>query len=176
MGEGFQWQASPFGNWSQMGVLSAYMKPDNLSQQNQKVLLLQEVDISASVGEEEFIYLFAFFLGPHQWHMEVPRLVVKSSFSCQPISQPLQLGIRAPSVTYAETHSNTGSLTHHTRPGIEPTSSQTLCCVLNLLSSDKRDFKQLVTSQNSPVVSHKAPACDIGIFLPKIPEQCTHFD
>ena len=37
--------------------------------------------------------------------------------------QPQQLGTWAMSATYATAHSNTGSLTHWVRPGIEPTSS-----------------------------------------------------
>ena len=35
---------------------------------------------------------------------------------------------------------NTGSLTHQTRPGIEPTSSWVLCQVLNPLSHDRNSI------------------------------------
>ena len=38
------------------------------------------------------------------------------------------------SATYPTAHSNAGSLIHCVRPGIKPTSSRTLCQVLNLLS------------------------------------------
>ena len=52
--------------------------------------------------------LFLKFLGPHLWHMEVPRLGVKWE-------QQL--------LAYATAHGNIGSLTHWGRPGIEPVSS-----------------------------------------------------
>ena len=48
------------------------------------------------------------FLGPHPWHMEVPRLGVK-----------LELQLPA----YTTAHGNAGSLTHRTRSGIESTTS-----------------------------------------------------
>ena len=72
----------------------------------------------------------AFFSRPHLCHMEVPGLVVKSEL--QP--QPQQHWIQAPSVTYAAACGNTGSFTHWARPGIKPTSSWTLCLVLNPLN------------------------------------------
>ena len=57
-----------------------------------------------------FMYLCIFkFLGPNPWHMEVPRLGVKSE---------LQLPAYAKA-----TDSNAGSLTHWVRPGIKPASS-----------------------------------------------------
>ena len=81
-----------------------------------------------------FFFLF-FFLGMHQWHMEVPRLGEIWSYSCGlPTPLPQQCHIRAMSVTHATASGNAGSLTHWVRPGIEPESSQTLCQVLNLLS------------------------------------------
>ena len=52
--------------------------------------------------------------------MEVPRLGVK--LELQPIPLPQQNRILAPSVTYPTAHSNTSSLTHWVRPGIEPAS------------------------------------------------------
>ena len=45
------------------------------------------------------------------------------SYSCRPTPQPQQRGIQATSVTYNTAHSNTGSLTHCLRPGMEPASS-----------------------------------------------------
>ena len=50
-------------------------------------------------------------LGPHLWHMEVPRLGVK-------------LGLQLPAYTTATT--NIGSLTHCVRPGIKPAFPWTL--------------------------------------------------
>ena len=66
-----------------------------------------------------FIYLFFglfVFLGPHPWHMEVPKLEVHSKLSLP---------------TYTTAHSNAGSLTHWARPGIEPTSSWMLVGFVN---------------------------------------------
>ena len=70
-----------------------------------------------------FIYLFIYFgfLGPHPWHMEVPRLNWICSWQDTP--QPQQCRIPAVSVTYTTTHGNARSLTHWERPGIKPTSS-----------------------------------------------------
>ena len=50
-----------------------------------------------------FIFLFV-FLGPHPWHMELPRPGVKP--------QPQPHGIQAASATYTTAHSNARSLTH----------------------------------------------------------------
>ena len=55
---------------------------------------------------------FLFFLGPHLWHMDVPRLRVKSELQLPPTPQPQQRRIQATSITYTTAHSNTGSLTH----------------------------------------------------------------
>ena len=64
------------------------------------------------------------FLGPHPWHMEVPRLGSNWSHSpCRPTPQPQQHRIWAMSATCTIAHSNTRSLTHWARPGIEPVSS-----------------------------------------------------
>ena len=73
-----------------------------------------------------------FFLRPHLWHMEVPRLVVVLELQLQPMPQPRQYQIQATSVIYTAVYSNAGSLAHWVRPEIEPTSSQRP--VLNTLS------------------------------------------
>ena len=72
-----------------------------------------------------FIYLFIYFvfLGPHPWHMEVPRLGVESELQLLACTTATACGIRATSVTYTTAHGNAGSLTHWTRPGIKLTSS-----------------------------------------------------
>ena len=62
------------------------------------------------------------FLDPCPQHMEVPRLGVGQSYSCQPTPQPQQHEIQATSATYITAHSNTGSPTHWARSGIEPAS------------------------------------------------------
>ena len=77
---------------------------------------------------------FLVFLGPRPQHMEVPRLRVKSeprptlnwNYSCQPTPQPQQCQIRAASATHTTAPSNTRSLTHWTRPWIEPSTSSFL--------------------------------------------------
>ena len=61
--------------------------------------------------------------------MEVPRLGSNQSHSPWPMPQPQQCWIRATSATYTTatlSGSNTRSLTHWARPGIEPPSSWTL--------------------------------------------------
>jgi len=63
------------------------------------------------------------FLGPHLWHMEVPRLGSNQSYSCWSTSQPQQCQIPAMSVTYTASHGNAGSLTHRMKPGIKPATS-----------------------------------------------------
>ena len=45
------------------------------------------------------------------------------SCSCRPTPQAQQCGTRAKSATYTTAHGNTRSLTHWTRPGIQPTTS-----------------------------------------------------
>ena len=52
-----------------------------------------------------FFFFFG-FLGPHSWHMEVPRLGLNRSYSCWPVPLPQQLGILAATVTYITAHSN----------------------------------------------------------------------
>ena len=76
-------------------------------------------------------FVFLFFLGPYMWHMEVPRL----GFESEPTPQPQQLGIRPVSATHTTNHSNARSLTHWTRPGIEPASSRIL---VGFLSTEPR--------------------------------------
>ena len=66
---------------------------------------------------------FFFFLGPHIQHMEVPRLGVNQSYSCQPIPHPQQCGIGAASATYTKAHGNARSLIHWVKSGIKLSSS-----------------------------------------------------
>ena len=58
------------------------------------------------------LFFFFVFLGPHPWHVEVPRLGVNQSYSCQPTPQPQQRGIQAASSAYTTALGNAGSLTH----------------------------------------------------------------
>ena len=65
---------------------------------------------------------------------------LNQSCSCQPMPWPQKHRIQATSATYATTCGNDKSLTHWGRPGIKPTSSQTLCQVLNLLSHNESSW------------------------------------
>ena len=78
-----------------------------------------------------FFFFFFVFLGPHLWHMEVPRQGLNQSRSGRPMPQPQQLRKRAAFVTYTIAHSNTGSLTHRARPGIRLVSSWILVRFVN---------------------------------------------
>ena len=104
-----------------------------------------------------FFFFFFFFLGPHPWHVEVPRLGSNWSCSHWPTPQLQQHQIQAASATYTTGHSNARSLTHWSRPGIKLTSSWVLVryvstephwelplqfftsfhCKLNCISKDK---------------------------------------
>ena len=73
-----------------------------------------QVDISMSLTLfpvlENFFKLFFFFLpflGPHPWHMGVPRLGVQLD-----LLLPAYARATATSVTYTTAHCNAGSLTH----------------------------------------------------------------
>ena len=68
---------------------------------------------------------------PHVWHLEVPRLEVKSEL--QPCPMPKQLRIEAASTTYTTAHGNAGYLTHWARLGIEPSPSWNTHALLLLL-------------------------------------------
>ena len=56
--------------------------------------------------------VFFVSLGPHPWHMEVPRLVVKLELQLESMSQPQEHWIQAASATYTAAFSNARSLTH----------------------------------------------------------------
>ena len=68
-------------------------------------------------------FFFFFFLWPHMWCMEVPRLGVLSKLQLTPMPQSLQYQIWATFETYTAAYSNRGSLTHWARPGIKPATS-----------------------------------------------------
>ena len=91
-------------------------------------IVLGSVNCRATTGNPNF------FLKPHLWDIEFPRLGVELELQLRPTPQPQQCWIWAASATYAAACSNTGSLTHWVRPGIKPTSSWRLRWVLNLLS------------------------------------------
>ena len=70
-----------------------------------------------------------------------PDKAFNQSCSCQLKPQPQQHGIQAVSTTYTTAHGKAGSPVHWGRPGIESTSSQTQCWVLNLLGYSGSSIK-----------------------------------
>ena len=90
-----------------------------------------------------YIYIIYFvFLGPHLWHMEVPKLGIE-----------LELHYSHRNVRSELCHGNAGSLTHCVRPGIEPVSSkfmQILKSIVNkkrfLISSLPHEYKGKMSS------------------------------
>ena len=78
--------------------------------------------LSASVYVFHSLVIFFFFkfLGPHPWHMEVPRLGVKTELQLPAFARATAM--QDPSRICDLHHSlgNTRSLTHWARPGIEP--------------------------------------------------------
>ena len=58
-----------------------------------------------------FIYLFI-FLGPHPWHMEVPRVGVEWELQLLAYTTATAMPDHRPSVTYITAHGNARSLTH----------------------------------------------------------------
>ena len=82
-----------------------------------------------------FVCLFSFsFYSPTCGIWKFPSKVSNRSCRCRPVSQPWQHQIWGSLVTCAIVYGNPKSLTHWVRPGIKPSSLQTLCWVLNLLS------------------------------------------
>jgi len=71
-------------------------------------------------------FVFLVFLEPHMWHMEVPRLAVKSELQLPAYATATASQDPSRVCTYTTAHGNTGSLTHWARPGIKPASSWTL--------------------------------------------------
>ena len=101
-----------------------------------------------------FFFLF-FFKWLHLHHMEVPRLGVESELQLRPIPQPQQCGIWAGSATDMTAHGNAESLTHWTRPGIEPLSSRIL--VRFVTAEPQRELQLLVFLSHSPSPSFLLP-------------------
>ena len=77
------------------------------------------------------LFFLLFRATPVAWWSSQAR-GLNQSYSCQPTPQPQQHRLRATSATCTTAHSNTGSLTHWARPGIEPASSWFLVDFVNL--------------------------------------------
>ena len=89
---------------------------------------------------------------------EVPR-----TCSCGPTPQPQQCQIQATSATYTTAHSNTESLTHWAKPGIEPTSSWIL---VGFVTSEPWQELPLITlfcelERNATIVKHVFSKLDL---------------
>ena len=80
------------------------------------------------------VFYSFFFLGPHLHHTEVPGAWGQMELQLPTYTTVMQHQIQAASATHATACCNARSLTHWMRPGIQPTSLRTLCCVLNPLS------------------------------------------
>ena len=106
-----------------------------------------------------------FFSGPRLWHMDVPRIGVE--WELQLPVYTTATAMPDPShvpATYAAACSNIRSLTHRARPGIEPSSSQTLWQAINPLShkgnSIVSDYKvrfKMGSRGNPPQAAFLAP-------------------
>ena len=96
---------------------------------------ITEYEMFTDIVSDFFLFFFC-FLGPHPWHMEVPRLGVESELSCQPLPQPQRIRAAA--------HSNARSLTHWARPGNEPASSWMLVSFVNRWSTWELLLFQLI--------------------------------
>ena len=68
-------------------------------------------------------HFYIYFLGPHPWHMEVPRLGVKLELQLPSYTRATAIPHPSLPVAYATAPGNVESLTHRGRPGIKPTSS-----------------------------------------------------
>ena len=71
-----------------------------------------------------YFILFFCFLGLQVWHMEFPRLEVKSELQLLVYVTAMAMRDLSMSAAYTTAHGKAGSLTHWVRPGIEPVSSQ----------------------------------------------------
>ena len=96
------------------------------------------------VGSHTWFY-FIVSLGPHPWHMDVPRLRAESELQLPAYTTATALGgggggIRAMFATYTAADSNTGSLTHWSRPGIRTRILLDTSWVLNPLSHNRNSL------------------------------------
>ena len=78
-----------------------------------------------------FIFIFFIFLGPHLRHMEIPRLEVESELQLPAYTTPTAMRNLSHICNLHHSSQQRQSLTHSTRPGIEPMSSWMLVGCVN---------------------------------------------
>ena len=97
-----------------------------------EIAFLCPLPVCFSIGGFHNFYLLIFLhplpapcllLGPHPWHMEVPRPGVELELQLPAYTTATPHRIPATSATYTTAHDNTRSLTHWARPGIQLSSS-----------------------------------------------------
>ena len=92
------------------------------------------------------------------------RGLIEATATAAGLPRPQQLGIWATSVTYTTAHSNTESLTHWARPGIEPASSWLLARFIPLShdrNSQKIYFKNKLN--NSLILNYEKKIASISL-------------
>ena len=105
----------------------------DLQWRNVSIYNQQMITFTSTRRTTYIFFFFCFcFLGPHPGHMEIPRLGVQSELQLSDyVPQPQQCQIWAVSATCTTAHSNSRSLTHWAKPGIEPASSWILVRFVN---------------------------------------------
>jgi len=112
---------------------------------------------------------FFFFLGLYLQKLDVSRLGVESELPLLAYTKSTATPDRSHICGLHVVCSNSGSLTHWARPGIESASSWTLCCVVNPLSHSGNSCKRFYTCV---YVAHYGP--EIHCFYLILKEVVTH--
>ena len=105
------------------------------------ILLLYIIYLHNTYYKIYYVYLYCIYLGPHLWHMDVPRLGVESELhllACTSATGNSRLELHlwpTPHLMAMSDH-----LTHWARPGIKPTSSWIL---VRLITAEPRWELQL---------------------------------
>ena len=99
-----------------------------------QLIILWMVSRSSFLSSSSFLSFSLFRASPVAHggsQARVPIAAVACSCGHQSTPEPQQCWVQAMSLTYTTVHGNAGSLTHWTRPGIEPTSSWMLAGFIN---------------------------------------------